>query len=313
MKTAARGGAGRPRLPPDQRRDKPLYVLLTKGEHQGLVEVAKRNARTLSEEVVRRLHATLQWPDWEDSIGLLASSSRIARRVLLEQGWKQWDDPRHGSVLLAPGSTAPPGGAAVADVEAAQPRPCMVEEQVAEMLHGLILDETLSIDVRARISQAVEDASQEVTLALLRNHNIPPDVRARIEQAIEDALKADTKRRSERGLFPGEIEIFEVKKRLHNAKVAPQVRDFAVQARQHIEERMGAGGEEPEQEERVVQLLEASNADLQDSVREGRAEALFPQAKTRHEQDTGERRKRHAAGGRRRAAKPRSKAGGKVA
>src|SRR5262245_38859659 len=123
MKTAARGRGGRPRLPPDQKRSKPLFVLMTPSEHQGLVDLAKRNSRSLSEEVVRRLRATLQRPDWEDSIELLADNSRTARRVLLEQGWRQWDDPRYGSMLLAPGSIVPPsssGSGFISDEQAAQ-------------------------------------------------------------------------------------------------------------------------------------------------------------------------------------------------
>jgi hypothetical protein len=274
--------------------------------------VAKRNARTLSEEVVRRLHATLQWPDWEDAIGLLASSSRIARRVLLEQGWKQWDDPRHGSMLLAPGSTAPPGGTTLTEAEATQP-PRTVDP-IAEAVRGLTRDENIPPDVRARISQATDDAFAEVTRGLLWDDNILPDVRERISQAVDTAIRDEAKQRAARGgPSPKEIEAFEAQRRAHNAEVAPQVRDFAVQARQHIQERRAAGGEVSEQEELVVQLLEASNADLQDSVRQDRAETLFPQAKTRHEQDTGERRKRRVPSKRSRAAKSGSKAGGKVA
>jgi hypothetical protein len=374
MKNPGKGERGRPRMPPDQRRDKPLYVLLTKGEHQGLVEVAKRNARSLSEEVVRRLHATLQWPDWEDAIGLLASSSRIARRVLLEQGWKQWDDPRHGLMLLAPGSTAPANAPAVTDANVTQPQSKLSDELIRvlaedpgawedpSVLSKLVVQEPGSapprwVDVaelRARrgkaeaaqpqpnrvdeqlIEHKVRDFAARVRQDIERTRAAGGEVSERdelvvrlIEQGwrawddprvapvlllldsppevpLEEALEAQ-------GFHPRSDEEFEAYNRQYNAQVALQNRDSAVQARQNLEQRRAAGDEVPKQEELVVRLLELFNEGLQNSVRQNRAEDLFPQAKTRHEQDTGERRKRRAPSKRRRAAKSRGKAGGKVA
>jgi hypothetical protein len=59
-------------------------VLMTPDEHKAIADLAKLNSRSISDEVLRRLRATLDRPgDWEDAIELKRGNMHVAKRLLL--------------------------------------------------------------------------------------------------------------------------------------------------------------------------------------------------------------------------------------
>src|SRR5262249_34997665 len=111
-KPATKSRGGRPPLPPGQRKDKPLFVLMKPALHKALADIARKNSRSLSEEVTRRLSVSLQWPSWEDLEGPAVSDQKLAalKRELIEEGRKHWGAGPVGAEALeaaVKGATGP--------------------------------------------------------------------------------------------------------------------------------------------------------------------------------------------------------------
>lgn len=88
-------------MPPGERRDKPLFVLMTPALHKALTDIARKNGRSLSEEVTRRLSVSLPWPDWEDlDQQAIAEKKAVLTSYLIEAGRAHWRGDRESLDLI---------------------------------------------------------------------------------------------------------------------------------------------------------------------------------------------------------------------
>jgi hypothetical protein len=115
---------GRPALAPGARKDKLVHLLMMPDERKYLAELAQRNGRYLSEEIMRRLRASFANEGlFEDAADLWRANNRIAERVLLSAGWVATTDPRYGNVKILVGPGGVFVGPFISDEEASQPLP----------------------------------------------------------------------------------------------------------------------------------------------------------------------------------------------
>jgi hypothetical protein len=63
MKTKAKS-------PPPKRKRHVLFIAVTEAKHRQIAELAKKNSRTIGDECMRRLMATLEHDDWESRLSL---------------------------------------------------------------------------------------------------------------------------------------------------------------------------------------------------------------------------------------------------
>ena len=63
MKTKAKS-------PPPKRKRHVLFIAVTEAKHRQIAELAEKNSRTIGDEVMRRLMATLEHDDWESRLNL---------------------------------------------------------------------------------------------------------------------------------------------------------------------------------------------------------------------------------------------------
>ena len=135
-KKRSRPKRGRPSLAPGPRRDKLVHLLMTTEERQYLVDLAKRNGRYLSEEIMRRLRASFA------AEGGFEDVTRAARSMLLNAGWVQVMEPKFGNVAIL----VPPDGVL--------PGPFISEEEAG----GPVLPPIVTtIDVKRQMQNALRD------------------------------------------------------------------------------------------------------------------------------------------------------------
>ena len=150
---------GRPPLAAGQHRSGQLHLLMPPEERQHLAAMAKRNARSASDEALLRLRASFQnEPVWEDAIQLGLNNPRTAVRVLVENGWIQSHDQRYGgsgTVLSAPG-TSPPGP--FIEGEETPSVVVVADENVEKALQGIFVTYGIPVVERAPLRQAVFEA-----------------------------------------------------------------------------------------------------------------------------------------------------------
>ena len=63
MKTKAKS-------PSPKRKRHVLFIAVTEATHRQIAELAEKNSRTIGDEVMRRLIATLAHDDWESRLGV---------------------------------------------------------------------------------------------------------------------------------------------------------------------------------------------------------------------------------------------------
>ena len=153
---------GRPPLASGERREKQLHVLMRPDERQLLTELAKRNSRSVSEEVVRRLRATIAHEElWQDAIELRLHNIRTARAVLTENGWIRANDPRYGGEVLVPPGSSPPGPF-ITEEEANTPMPAVqASVEVERLLQEIFAKVHTPLPVREKLRKAFLDAFVE--------------------------------------------------------------------------------------------------------------------------------------------------------
>jgi hypothetical protein len=139
--------SGRRRVTDRGLRDQRFHILLTKSEYQFIINTAKKNSRTASDELRRRLLTTFggkYTDDFADVIG-----DEIAIKALERRGWFQCVDQRYGGTVLVPPGSAPPGPFVPVNIEEAVPQ-IIAAENVERTLRGVF--EAFGIPVEQRTS-----------------------------------------------------------------------------------------------------------------------------------------------------------------
>lgn len=138
--------------PPKRKRNKVLFIAVADADHQRIADLAKQNSRTISEEVLKRLKATLG--DEGD-----AETTKLAIQILTKQGWIEHPEARHGgNVLLPPGAT-PSSPFIVAGKEL----PAIVaSESVEKTLRGVFHEYQIPVEQRAPLREALFEALNKI-------------------------------------------------------------------------------------------------------------------------------------------------------
>src|SRR5262249_27814709 len=137
--------------PPKRKRNKVLFIAVSDADHQRIADLAKQNSRTISEEVLKRLKATLGHRGD-------AETTKLGIQVLLNQGWIEHKSLRYGTELLPPGN-APPGPFIVDGQEL----PTIVaSESVEATLRGVFHAFGIPLEQRDPLREALFEALRKI-------------------------------------------------------------------------------------------------------------------------------------------------------
>ena len=155
QKRTAKGG--RPRLPAGQRREKQFHILMYMDEYRRLMEAAKQNGRSTSDEVMQRVRATFAHAEaYVNAFALEQGNTEKALEVLLAKGWIQAHDPRYGGAVLLPPGSAPPGSFIPPDEQRVIPLPEIVAaENVERTLRGVFDVWGIPVEQRSAIREGL--------------------------------------------------------------------------------------------------------------------------------------------------------------
>jgi hypothetical protein len=130
MRTLTHAKSGRRRVTNSGLRDQRFHILMTRSEYEFVINTAKKNARTASDELRRRVLATFGYEDME------AISTKAAIRALEKAGWFQCMDARYGGAVLLPPGSAPPGPFVPINIEEPVPQ-IVAAENIERLLRGV--------------------------------------------------------------------------------------------------------------------------------------------------------------------------------
>jgi hypothetical protein len=122
---------------------------MAKEERQVIVELAKRGNRGISEEVRRRVIATLGEEQFLDAI-----DANVAVKVLERRGWLECSDPRYGGAVLLPPGSAPPGPFVPIGVEVPMPQ-IVAEASIERTLRGVFEAWGIPVEQRTAIREGL--------------------------------------------------------------------------------------------------------------------------------------------------------------
>lgn len=135
-----------------RKRHKVLFIAVADADHRRIADLARQNSRTISEEVLRRLKATLG--DRGD-----ADSTKLAIQILTNQGWIQHHEARYGGAVLLPPGSAPPGPFIVDGEEL----PTVVaSESVEKTLRGVFSAFDIPVEQRNPLRLALFEALTKI-------------------------------------------------------------------------------------------------------------------------------------------------------
>jgi hypothetical protein len=147
---------GRPPLAPGTRRDRQLNILMRAEEREHLIDMANKNSRSVSEEVMRRIRTSIaQEALWNDLAELRLARVQAAKRVLLDAGWIEAEDPKYGGEVLLPPGSAPPGPFIVPGEELPS---IVASPSVERTLRGVFEVWNIPVPERASLRKALLEA-----------------------------------------------------------------------------------------------------------------------------------------------------------